>query len=158
MTSLSALTARAEAPSGVASPLRAGEPAASNPKKILLLEDDAGFREVIKLFLLESGYELVCVKNGLEGVQEVLAGDFAVILCDMMMPKLPGDLFFRAVQKMRPDLCQRFVFMTGYRDNPKVDDFIAKVGGSVLIKPFHVDDLLEMIAFIQVRMSVQTAA
>jgi CheY-like chemotaxis protein len=127
-------------------------------KKILLVDDDTTFQEIMKDFLVESGYQVVAVQNGVEGVHEVLASDFEVILCDMMMPTLPGDMFFRAVERMRPHLCSRFVFMTGHRGNQKVNDFISTVRGTILNKPFKVDDLLEMIAFIQVRMMVQEAA
>jgi CheY-like chemotaxis protein len=128
------------------------------PKKILLVDDDTTFQEIMKDFLVESGYNVVAVQNGVEGVHEVLASDFEVILCDMMMPTLPGDMFFRAVERMRPHLCSRFVFMTGHRGNQKVNDFIQLVQGTILNKPFKVDDLLEMIAFIQVRMEVMKAA
>jgi CheY-like chemotaxis protein len=120
-------------------------------KKVLLLEDDPAFGEIMGDFLRESGFEVVAVVNGVEGVHKVLASDFEVILCDMMMPTLPGDMFFRAVERMRPHLCDRFVFMTGHRNNQKVNEFIESVNGTILTKPFHVDDLLEMVAFIEVR-------
>jgi DNA-binding response OmpR family regulator len=120
-------------------------------KKVLLLEDDPAFKEIMTDFLRESGFEVVAVMNGVEGVHQVLASDFEVILCDMMMPTLPGDMFFRAVERMRPHLCDRFIFMTGHRGNVKVNEFIKSVNGTILTKPFHVDDLLEMIAFINVR-------
>lgn len=123
-------------------------------RKVLLLEDDPTFKDIMKEFLASNGFEVVAVQNGVEGVHEVLAHDFAVILCDMMMPTLPGDMFFRAVERMRPHLCDRFIFMTGHRGNSKVDEFIRNVNGTMLSKPFHVDDLLEMIAFVQVRMAV----
>ena len=118
---------------------------------MLLLEDDPSFKEIMTDFLNESGYTVIAVQNGVEGVHQVLADEFEVILCDMMMPTLPGDMFYRAVERMRPHLCERFVFMTGHRGNGKVNDFITNVNGTILGKPFHVDDLLEMIAFIQVR-------
>jgi hypothetical protein len=63
-------------------------------------------------------------------------------------------MFFRAVERMRPHMCDRFIFMTGHRGNPKVNEFIKAVNGTMLSKPFHVDDLLEMIAFVQVRTAV----
>jgi CheY-like chemotaxis protein len=132
------------------------EPAAELQKKILLVEDDPAFQEIMKEFLTEVGYEVVAVQNGVQGVHEVLASDFEVILCDMMMPTLPGDMFFRAVERMRPHLCERFVFMTGHRGNPKVNDFIQNVRGTVLTKPFQIDDVLEMIAFIQVRVAIES--
>jgi hypothetical protein len=66
-------------------------------------------------------------------------------------------MFFRAVERMRPHLCDRFVFMTGHRGNPKVNEFINSVCGTVLTKPFHVDDLLEMIAFVRLRTTLMAA-
>ena len=120
-------------------------------RKVLLLEDDQAFKEIMSTFIQENGYEVIAVQNGVEGVHEVLASDFEVILCDMNMPTLPGDMFFRAVERMRPHLCERFIFMTGYRGNGKVADFVKSVGGTVLIKPFHVDDLLELFAFVELR-------
>ena len=134
--------------------IRVHEPAdATRPavKKVLLLEDDPAFGEIMTAFLQESGFEVVAVTNGVEGVHQVLAGDFEIILCDMMMPTLPGDMFFRAVERMRPHLCDRFVFMSGHRNNQKVNEFVESVDGTMLMKPFHVDDLLEMVAFIEVR-------
>jgi DNA-binding response OmpR family regulator len=131
--------------------------AASSCRKVLLLEDDPAFKEIMSDFLTESGFEVVAVQNGVEGVHQVLASDFEVILCDMMMPTLPGDMFFRAVERMRPHLCDRFVFMTGHRGNAKVNEFIENVHGTILTKPFGVDDVLELIAFIQVRVQLLAA-
>lgn len=126
-------------------------------KKVLLLEDDVAFKEIIRDFLKENGYEVVAVHNGVEGVHEVLASDFDVILCDMLMPTLPGDMFYRAVERMRPHLSERFVFMTGYRGNSKINQFIESVKGTVLIKPFQVDDLLDLFAFVQLRTTLLAA-
>ena len=127
-------------------------------QKVLLLEDDPTFKEIMTDFLSENGYEVKAVQNGVEGVHEVLANDFEVILCDMLMPTLPGDMFFRAVERMRPHLCERFIFMTGYRGNSKVSEFIEHVHGTVLTKPFHVDDLLELFAFVRLRTTLLAAA
>ncbi len=123
----------------------------THSKRILLLEDDEDFRNIIKEFLESHLYDVVTVRNGVEGVREIMASDFEVILCDMMMPTLPGDMFYLAVERMRPHLCDRFIFMTGYKGDGKVADFVKKVSGTMLNKPFLVDDLLEMIAFVQVR-------
>jgi CheY-like chemotaxis protein len=126
-------------------------------KKVLLLEDDPAFKEIMTAFLIEHDYDVKAVQNGVDGVHEVLASDFEVILCDMLMPTLPGDMFYRAVERMRPHLCERFVFMTGYRSNQKVNEFIDTVNGTILTKPFHVDDLLELFAFVQLRTTLLAA-
>jgi CheY-like chemotaxis protein len=59
-------------------------------------------------------YQVTNVPLGAEGVQQVLASDFDAIVCDMVMPNFPGDMFYLAVQRARPHLCQRFIFITGH--------------------------------------------
>lgn len=127
------------------------DPAQNHKKKILLLEDDEQLSEIIKEFLVMYDYQVISVSNGVEGVREIIAGDFDVIVCDMMMPKLAGDMFYLAVERMRPYLCERFIFITGQQGNAKVINFINKVGGLMLAKPFPMNDLLDLAGFVQLR-------
>ncbi len=117
--------------------------------RVLLLDDDVSFNQIITDFLTESGYTVVSVQGGGDGIREVLAGDFAVILCDMVMPTLSGDMFYRAVERVRPHLCSRFIFMTGHRCDEKINDFIHGINAIGLRKPFHLDDLLCTIRLLQ---------
>src|SRR6185436_12874437 len=39
-------------------------------KKVLILEDDPAFREIMTTFINENGYEVVAVDNGVAGVHE----------------------------------------------------------------------------------------
>jgi CheY-like chemotaxis protein len=120
-------------------------------KRVLVLEDDTAFKEVLRDYLVEIGYNVVAVKSGIEGIREVLARDFDVILCDMMMPGMTGEVFYHAVEKARPYLCGRFVFMTGHRANTRANDFIQGVNGCGLLKPFPLDELRETIQFVEKR-------
>jgi CheY-like chemotaxis protein len=124
--------------------------------RVLLLEDDSGFRQIISEFLAGNGYTVVAVPTGGEGVREVLSANFTLILCDFMMPGLPGDMFFRAVQRIRPSLCQRFVFMTGHQCDARTLAFIRSVDGFVLQKPFPLQHLLDSIAFAETRVMFQS--
>lgn len=120
-------------------------------RKILVLEDDDAFRSFLKRLLIQEGFEVVSVLNGVDGVHQILANDFDAILCDILMPTLPGDMFYRAVERMRPHLCRRFVFMTGQYEQAKVKEFLANTGGTILLKPFQIEDLREMLAFVESR-------
>ena len=119
-------------------------------KRILILEDEEVVSKFIR-FALEPAHQVVVVTNGADGIREIQASDFDVIVCDMMMPKLPGDMFYFAVERTKPHLCPRFIFMTGFKDDEKIAAFIKKINGLMLTKPFKAADLLEMIAFVQVR-------
>jgi DNA-binding NtrC family response regulator len=125
-------------------------PVASHHKRILLLEDDEILKDAIQEFLRLNYYEVVSVGNGADGVRAVVKDEFDIVICDMMMPKLPGDMFYTAVERMRPQLCRRFIFITGHGHNPKIHDFIKQVRGTMLAKPFHLDDLLDAVAVVQV--------
>jgi CheY-like chemotaxis protein len=126
-------------------------PGGAKIKRVLLLEDDEMLKNVIKEYLEGNFYQVSAVSNGAEGVRAVLKQEFDVIVCDMMMPKLPGDMFYTAIERMRPHLCRRFIFITGHRGNPKITDFIKQVRGTMLAKPFRMDDLIEAIAFLEVK-------
>ena len=70
---------------------------------------------------------------------------FDVVLCDVVMPQMPGDMFYYAVQRVQPQMCERFIFITAHGEDPRVVEFLNHVSQMVLMKPFHLEDLLEMI-------------
>jgi DNA-binding NarL/FixJ family response regulator len=64
------------------------------------------------------------------------------------MPNMRGDMFYKAVERTKPRLCKRFVFMTGHQTNKEVNDFIRGIRGLVLWKPFEMHQLTEAIGLI----------
>lgn len=118
------------------------------PKKILLLEDDKDLAPMLECFLKTNSFQVTTVSNGVQGLRKIMESDFDVILCDMVMPNLPGDMFYLAVERTKPGLCKRFLFMTGHAADPKWDSFIRKVNGVILWKPFELHELMERIALV----------
>jgi DNA-binding NarL/FixJ family response regulator len=57
-------------------------------------------------------------------------------------------MFYLAVQRTKPHLCSRFLFVTGHGDNPKVNDFLKRTDGLVLFKPVLTEDLVRMISLV----------
>lgn len=112
---------------------------------VLVLEDDVALSITLKQILLEQNYMVTVVANGAEGLKQVMAHDFDVIVCDMVMPNFPGDLFYLAVARSRPDLCKRFIFMTGHSGDRKIEQFIRRIRGLILWKPFDVHVLFDAI-------------
>src|SRR5580693_9741368 len=114
-------------------------------KKVLILDDDAEFADLTKLLLEAHGYEVDVVGDGVQGIKKIMVNDYAVILCDMVMPNLAGDMFYTAVERVKPYLCRRIVFVTGHRGDRKVEEFIRKVRCLILWQPFHTHVLFETI-------------
>ena len=117
-------------------------------RTILILEDDLVMANLLKDYLQPRKFVVTHVRGGAEGVQKILAADFDVILCDMVMPGFPGDMFYRAVERARPHLCKRFIFMTGHTGDKEIDTFIRGVRGLMLWKPFQIHEVLDAIKIV----------
>jgi len=114
-------------------------------KHILLLDDDPDVVSVLKDTLEARHFIVTTAINGVEGLRQVMAQDFDIILCDLMMPTMPGDMFYIAVQRTKPQLVERFVFITGHSENPKVAAFLSKVRAPVIYKPVSSDEITQVI-------------
>ena len=110
-------------------------------QRVLLLEDRADFREVLEEYLVSRLYNVTAVSNGAEGLREIMKEPFDLIVCDMLMPQVGGEMFYWAVTRMRPAAGQRFIFFTGHQNDPKIQAFFQRVNATVLIKPFKLDAL-----------------
>lgn len=114
-------------------------------KRVLVLDDDEDITYVLTAILESHGYEVTTVNTAVNGLVPVMVADFDAIICDMVMPNMPGDMFYYAVAQAKPHLCSRFVFITAHRSNPNIAKFLSQVERPVLQKPFGMDDLLETI-------------
>jgi CheY-like chemotaxis protein len=122
-------------------------------RRALLLEDRDDFREVLHEHLVFRSYEVTSVPSGVEGLREIMKGAFDVIICDMMMPQVGGEMFYWAVTRVRPAAVQRFIFFTGHKNNPAIEFFFRRVNATVLRKPFKLAALDSAIdgVFLKVR-------
>jgi CheY-like chemotaxis protein len=115
-------------------------------QRVLLLEDRDDFREVLRDHLVSRLFQVTAVPSGVEGLREIMKDAFDVIICDMMMPRMGGEMFYWAVTRTRPATAQRFIFFTGHRNNPAIEFFFKRVNATVLIKPFKLKELDSTIA------------
>jgi DNA-binding response OmpR family regulator len=117
-------------------------------KNVLLLDDDAELADSLKALLEAHNFVVTTANDGGSGLREVMEIDFDVIICDLLMPGIPGDMFYLAVKKTKPFMANRFVFITGHRGNEKVDDFLKSIDALVLFKPVLTEDLVRMISLV----------
>jgi two-component system CheB/CheR fusion protein len=81
--------------------------------RILVVEDTDDIRELFTLLLTEEGATVTAAANGRDAIEAAARGDFDVLLTDLGLPDIPGDIVIRAVldqARHRP----RVVVVTGY--------------------------------------------
>jgi CheY-like chemotaxis protein len=112
---------------------------------ILWVDDDVVLLEAFKEMLEINNFTVSTATNGVEALKVIMNQPVDVVVCDLMMPTMAGDMFYLAVERTRPWLCRRFVFVTGYENDPKFGAFLKRINAVVLSKPVTMDKLLDKV-------------
>jgi len=99
---------------------------------VLLVEDAPDIREVFTMLLHTEGAEVVATDRGREATRLIRDGGFDVLLTDLGLPDLPGELVVRSAAMARPR--PWIVVVTGY-DEPFSTRAREAGADVVLIKP-----------------------
>jgi two-component system NtrC family response regulator len=75
-----------------------------NQERVLLVDDDESFLEVMAFLLEEEGYEVVRAKNGTEAFERLQAGPFPVMVTDLKMPGMDGLTLLKKAHGVAPNL------------------------------------------------------
>lgn len=69
------------------------------PHRILLIEDDATTAETVRLYLEKEGFEVTSIDDGARGLAAARAGEFTLIVLDLMLPGLSGSEVCRSLRR-----------------------------------------------------------
>lgn len=109
-------------------------------RPILVVDDDAGLREILELALQSEGYTVRVARDGLEGLAFVGEQVPGLVLLDWMMPRLDGPGFAAELARrgLRPGL--PILLLTAA--NAAGERAAQIQADGVLAKPFELPDLL----------------
>lgn len=111
--------------------------------KVLVVEDDAGLQETLAAVLEFEGYEVLVARDGIEALEILGNGIPALILLDLMMPRMDGFAFVKELQQRGLRTQVPVVVLTADgRAAQKAD--VAGADGYVE-KPFQIPVLMEEI-------------
>ena len=110
-------------------------------KKILIVDDELGIRESLKL-VLEDHYPLIVTESG-EQALECLKNDpsIGLVLLDIKMPKINGLDVLKLIKQQFPDM--KIVMVTGYRSVETAAEASRLGACGYIVKPFKIEEILE---------------
>ncbi len=115
--------------------------------KILVVDDEADLRDVIKLQLEQRGLNVLEAVDGQNAIDILKSGDNMVnvglILCDIRMPKVNGVECIRFLREQAPGI--PVVVITGYPDSGLATDLMEKGVKEYLVKPVEKEKLLAVV-------------
>ena len=111
-------------------------------KAILLVDDDKQLASALQWILADENYLVDVAFDGEEALLKVRVHEYDAVICDVMMPRLRGDEFYVQAQKLRPNLANRFIFITGFAADKDIREFLGARRLKYLIKPFPIQELM----------------
>ena len=102
-------------------------------KHILVIDDDAGLRSLLKMRLERTGHTVDIAENGWDGLAKLEQADYDVVLLDYTMPGITGLTVLQHIQARH--LSVPVVVMTGHTSSQVAAQVLAGGARACLVKP-----------------------
>ena len=115
-------------------------------RRILVVEDNADFQELLAMSASAWGHEVETASDGREGLERILRGDLELALVDIGLPVLDG---YEIAQRVRSDPRGKeiaLVALTGYGSKDQRDLALESGFDCVLVKPVDPAVLQQVLA------------
>jgi DNA-binding response OmpR family regulator len=118
-----------------------------NEKKtrILIIDDDVGFRELLRLHLAARGYQVQVAEDGVTGGRALLAETPDLIISDVNMPFLDGFELLSLLHSDASTASIPVILLSGRSDGDTMAKAVDLGAADYLTKPVTRDQLLESV-------------
>ena len=117
-------------------------------KKILIVDDEANIREVIREYSEFKGFNVTEAVDGMDAVEKVKNNDFDIIILDIMMPRLDGFSACKEIKKIK----QIPIIMLSARGEEYDKLFGFELGiDDYVVKPFSPKELMARVDAVLLR-------
>ena len=113
--------------------------------KILVVDDDPNVQRLLSYTLKQEGYEVVVASDGAEGFRQWGAENPALILLDVMLPKLDGYAVAAKIRAEEVDAHVPIIMLTAEAEVEQKIRGLRAGADDYLVKPFHPAELLARI-------------
>ena len=123
-------------------------------ERALVVEDEPTVAQLVADMLVDLGYVAEVHQDARRALVSALNGDYALVVCDMKMPAMDGQHFYRALSEAGSPLVARFLFVTGDVLGTATQEFLAHNRLPHIAKPFRVEEFTEKVAQLFAKPSV----
>ena len=115
------------------------------PKKVLAVDDSATMRQLVKMTLTRSGYDVLEAEDGAKALQKATADIFDLVLSDINMPVMTGIELLRSLRKLAQYKFTPIVLVTTESQVEKKQEGKAAGATGWIVKPFEPEHLLAVV-------------
>lgn len=113
------------------------------PVRLLLVDDEVGYLEVLSKRLTRRGYRVTTASSGTEAIRALRQWEFDLAVVDLKMEDMDGIEVLKVFKKMDPAL--RVIMLTGHGSERAAREGITQGAFDYLIKPVGLERLVETI-------------
>lgn len=113
------------------------------PVRLLLVDDEVGYLEVLSKRLTRRGYKVTTASSGTEAIRALRQWEFDLAVVDLKMEDMDGIEVLKVFKRMDPSL--RVVMLTGHGSERAAREGISQGAFDYLIKPVGLARLVETI-------------
>lgn len=111
--------------------------------KILVIDDERALTEALSAILNQNKYSVDCAFDGEEGLDYALTGQYDLIILDVMMPKMDGFAFLKALRQRKMDV--PVIILSAKSQTEDKISGLNLGADDYLPKPFSTEELLARI-------------
>jgi two-component system alkaline phosphatase synthesis response regulator PhoP len=113
--------------------------------RILCIEDNPDTQRMLTFILARSGYDVITADDGPQGIQKAKAWRPALIMVDMMMPKMSGADTIRELRKIDVIKEIPILVLSAYNEDALIDEALAAGADDYINKTVLPTDLTDII-------------
>ena len=113
--------------------------------RVLVVEDEPTVAHLIADVLEDEDMRVDVVLDGREALERAARESYDLVICDMKMPGLDGQYFYRSLARNGNSLRERFLFVTGDVMAAHTREFLKRNKLPHVAKPFRVEELTEKV-------------
>ena len=112
---------------------------------VLVVEDEPTVARLIADVLEDEGMHVDVLLDGREALDRAGRQSFDLVICDMKMPGLDGQHFYKSLERAGNPLRERFLFVTGDVVAAQTREFLERNHLPHVAKPFRVEELTDKV-------------
>ena len=124
------------------------------PKKILIVEDEANIRELLRLYLEREGYTVLEAENGVEGIKKWKSDKPDMLLLDVMMPVMDG---WAVCREIRAESDVPIIMLTAKGETADRVSGLEMGADDYIVKPLEMPEVIARVRAVLRRMAPDDA-
>ena len=124
------------------------------PKKILIVEDEANIRELLRLYLERVGYTVLEAENGVEGIKKWKSDKPDMLLLDVMMPVMDG---WAVCREIRAESDVPIIMLTAKGETADRVSGLEMGADDYIVKPLEMPEVIARVRAVFRRMAPDDA-